>query len=421
MLWLTARKLKSKHSSDREHAIDELEKEGGSEAVEYIAPMLRDAEHSVRQSAASALGRIGDPRAVGPLLECIDDQNSYVRSAVARALGRIAEKAPEEVLPRLQDRMRVCSGTTRAELVYVLCRFGDPRYLQLLQSAMQDRAPEVRKQAAWALGENYGNRSLAASVTIPQLMRLLSDDNLSVVATAVGALDKLADGSKWAESPEVRSVVPNLVAGLRRPTTIEDSAESRWRACGTVADLLGRIGDPRAIDVLAEAVWKEFPFHAEAAEALIRLDPKFFVRAKEGDFAREKARNRAEWTALSDLLGRLPSVGIGDAKDFLSKTAQTSIRTTKYPRNAGVSGRDYAYAFHAITRDEVCLQAVKAAGQESFPALVKNAKLVQEPLCHLRSLRTWSHGEDSYGTDTFFVLRVAESEFLSLDVNKCGY
>jgi hypothetical protein len=99
---------------------------GDARAVELLIEMFGNvsADWNERMSAVWALGKIGDARAVEPLNEVLeyndyDHINRHYRGAAARALGMI----------------------------------GSARAVEALVKALRDDNRDVRKEAAWALGE----------------------------------------------------------------------------------------------------------------------------------------------------------------------------------------------------------------------------------------------------------------------------
>jgi HEAT repeat protein len=89
-----------------------------TDLVHLLTEVLGSDEMSVRWKAAVALSEIGPP-AVQDLIECLSDMRAYVRSSAAWVLGNI----------------------------------GDQRATPALQRNLEDPSPDVRKEAAEALGK----------------------------------------------------------------------------------------------------------------------------------------------------------------------------------------------------------------------------------------------------------------------------
>jgi len=182
-------------------------------------PALLDALHgdffTVRARAALALGKTGDTRAVQPLLRALKDQEDEVRSAACLALGF----------------------------------FKDPSTFDDITNILLDDAKiEVRQAAAQALGNTQHPAAL------PYLMEALHDsywwyEREAAASDLLFAIEKMG----------VAAVQPLVEALQDKEGTIRKFA----------AILLGRLGDPRAIEPLSLAL---YDMHHEvgkiAAEAL---------------------------------------------------------------------------------------------------------------------------------------------------------
>jgi hypothetical protein len=91
-------------------------KTGGQKPVDPLIASFRNKDKTKRKAAAEDLAKIGGP-AVAPLICALDDRISYVRALAAHVLGNI----------------------------------GDPRALNHLRKALQDKDSNVRKEAKEAL------------------------------------------------------------------------------------------------------------------------------------------------------------------------------------------------------------------------------------------------------------------------------
>ena len=131
----------------------------------------------------------------------------------------------------------------RADAVYELGFASDPRALQALLGAVTDKDEGVRRLAAASLGR------LGASQGLGPLIELLGDPVPSVRTAASEALALFADRA-----------IPALVEG------VPAASGSEPRLAGLV-QLLGRVGDDRAIDPVA-AVLRGGPAGARVAAAL---------------------------------------------------------------------------------------------------------------------------------------------------------
>lgn len=161
-------------------------------AIEDIFPLLYDINFWVRASACNALGEIGDNKAVSQLLERLEDENHWVRQAACEALGKIGDKKAGE------------------ELAYL---------------SLYDDSEIVREAAIKAL------TMIGEAFLSPYLNALMSDD-LNKRFKAMEILIK-----------EGKIVLYPLLSLLNTPSIL-------LKIC--VCEILGKIGDERAIESLVK-------------------------------------------------------------------------------------------------------------------------------------------------------------------------
>jgi HEAT repeat protein len=174
---------------------------------------LDDEHWSVRCAAASALGRLGSPKATAALLSRLDDADATVRRATVSALGQVGDvraagrlvgaladaglQAPAfEALRRLgppalveMERAFTAGGLDpdlRRLLVDLAGRFEDEGARRLLLAGLADASPDVRAEAAAALGDGGFREALR-----PLLQRKSDDPSPKVRQAAASALRKL--------------------------------------------------------------------------------------------------------------------------------------------------------------------------------------------------------------------------------------
>ncbi|MFW6163153.1 MAG: HEAT repeat domain-containing protein [Planctomycetota bacterium] len=167
------------------------------EAADTLILELANPDENVRWRAAVALGATGHPEP----------------ATAVRFLGRLTTNPPEE---STKVRMKACAGLGHLE---------DPRGIPHLAVAMDDREPQVRVQAAIALGR-IGNRA-----AIPALVdRGLHDPSIRVRGMSVVALGDLgreeglkhvarllADPESRDPSPAVRVVAARVLDQFLNP------------------------------------------------------------------------------------------------------------------------------------------------------------------------------------------------------------
>mgnify|MGYP001289129166 CR=1 FL=1 len=148
-------------------------------ALDGLAAHLKDEHRWVRQECARALAHLNDGRAVPALIETLADSEFGVKETALRALGEIhVPEATDAVLSALED------DGLRWPAAEVLSTFG-ARAVPGLQQALFSSNSEIRRYAAWALGE------IRAEGAVADLAKVLMDENWLVSASAESALRRI--------------------------------------------------------------------------------------------------------------------------------------------------------------------------------------------------------------------------------------
>lgn len=243
-----------------------------------------------RETAAKKLGELRDARSIGPLFATLKDKNSHVRHAAEGALVKIGTPAIKTLIAALQDR----DSETRNAAQGVLIQIGSPAVLPL-GLALADGDLEAREIAAATLGKigdetaleqlvaalKYGDSGakeaaaaglvrIGRSAVVP-LVGALKETKLRVRETAAAALVRIGRPAidslvlalkdrevreaalealrridrRWAKAGLATAVLPEFVR------TLKDGDEKTREAAARV---LGEIGDPAAVDPLADAL-----------------------------------------------------------------------------------------------------------------------------------------------------------------------
>jgi HEAT repeat protein len=193
--------LKTAHPETRLRITEILGESRDPNAFQPLTEAARGEFYTVRAMAATALAKLGDPRAVPVLIEMLGDRDAPVREAAAQAVGT----------------------------------FKDPRCLiRLSDVLLEDTQLEVRQAAAKGLAASRLTQS------VPYLLDAM-DDSFWWYGRD-GAAKPLLDAIL---SFGVDSVLP-LCEFLRH-----NEGNVRFHA----AQLLGQIGDPRAIEPLGMAIY----------------------------------------------------------------------------------------------------------------------------------------------------------------------
>ncbi len=120
-------------------------------SVSTLTQLLSSGDVDMRQSTTWALGRIEHADAIPALVQALRDEDAGVRGNAAWALGRIERSAAVTPLAAVLQDTEV---SVRLNAALALGQIEDPAAIPALSELLrQDRSPEVRKAAAWALGK----------------------------------------------------------------------------------------------------------------------------------------------------------------------------------------------------------------------------------------------------------------------------
>jgi len=194
----------------------------------------KNTPESVRQAAVESLSELGDPQAVDTFIQIVEDQSVYyqTRRAAARALGRMGDpKAIEPLIRTLETERESAKSDVDAGIADIL---GE----DIAKALGAFRDPRVTDALVKALGYEY-----------------------HTVSGASESLKKLRD--RRAVEPLIRIVEDD---GNKGP-----DYDYRRRFA---AEILGVLGDPRAIPALAKALHDDNEYIRYAArESLLAFVP----------------------------------------------------------------------------------------------------------------------------------------------------
>jgi HEAT repeat protein len=216
----------SNEFNKREKIKEELLVIGRTKSADRVITVLNDKDPVRRSSAAWALGEIKDQKAVNPLINVLKDKDSLVKRMSVEALGKL--KNPNAVNP-------------------------------LIAIAM-DKNNEyfLRRNAVKALGEIADTKAAAPLITL-----LKENHYTAPISKGLDNEFRVEIIRSLGEIKNVEAVQP-LIALINN----EDPFLSRQ-----VAVALGKLGDPRAIDLLIGILKnnKDSLVQREAAEALAKI------------------------------------------------------------------------------------------------------------------------------------------------------
>jgi HEAT repeat protein len=215
-------------------------------------------------NAAEALGNLGDPGAVNPLIIALSGDNpDNVRTAAAEALGKLGDtRAVEPLIKALGDIANV-----RISASIALSALGETKWQGLIKGDDDDflRIADSRDPRATTIFINalskYSLKS--ARKTVAEELGKLGD------ARAIEPLIKtLAD---W----DTRDSAANALINLGEPTVeplIKALSHNQTNCIRkTAAELLGKLGDKRAVAPLVEALRDTQEVRITAFNALVML------------------------------------------------------------------------------------------------------------------------------------------------------
>ena len=231
---------------------------GGPRAVQALIAVLHSGMSELKREAAAMLARIKDPEAGVALVGLLEDEDDAVRKAGATALEQMAGILDAETASALVDLLPRTPESGSRQLVTDLIG-AIPTAVAPLCQMMKHPDPDAQVAAATMLDHLLDPRSVDAFIdamgqpavrdiaagTLKKLgaIRERIDDSFNVLRDVEGA----------SEREEARmSTVINLL-GIGRPSVeilIEYLEDDDWLVREAAADLLGKIGDVRAVEPL---------------------------------------------------------------------------------------------------------------------------------------------------------------------------
>ena len=208
--------------------------------VDALAPLTTDADAAVRATTAFALGQIGDLAGAPTLQTLAADKDGDVAGEAVEALSKLAPRLP---FASYAEALKDPRPGVHARAVRFLFRFKSDEASEAAARALEAPSPEVRREAAYALGRR------AYPAARARLELLVNDpDTLtrSFVARAPGAigspeslpplLEALLDQQPWVRT--------NAVVAVGRIATKDAHAIERPELAKDARTVIGLTDDP---------------------------------------------------------------------------------------------------------------------------------------------------------------------------------
>ncbi len=264
----------------RQAAIEALGRVGDSAALEPLLAALEEADPALSQAASQAaqqvLARLADPAAIPTLDQALQHSDPAIRRAALDAIGRLGGvEALDPLAAALSDpqlELRQAAATRLAQVIQGLEQAGDS---PALQAALAHTHPQVRGQAAAALGRLGGEGALES------LLAALQDDDPSVRQALVSALAELGEPALAAlselfyDDPALRELAGEALAGfgpLAAPSLAPalQSPDPALRLAAIQA--LGETGDETIVPQLLPLLSDPDPeLHLAVTQAVLNL------------------------------------------------------------------------------------------------------------------------------------------------------
>lgn len=277
--------LDSRVESDVLEAIEVIRRERHQPAIDRLAQIVEPKEGkesprkwTIKQAAVQALGEMQNEEALSVLLHILSCEPYPRREAMKAALLSYDISAIFEPVVQALQSEQPGLRTLAAE---VLGELGDPRGIEPLMKAMRDDNGNVANAAAHAL-HAYGDPELDR-----WFLEALVDEKSECRAASARILNEMGS--------EARFALPALVETVAK----EDHVSARHQ----MIEALAEIGDPSAIQVLAELLCHERrPTTQKAVKALRKFNTTESIQALK-DFYRDKADSERRYDILVALAG----------------------------------------------------------------------------------------------------------------------
>lgn len=258
----------------RGEAISALGDMDDPDVVEAIIPALKDEHGYVRSIAVRVIQRLPDPRAVEPLIEAWKDYKFFegffgkaledLKKELIEALGKMKDARTFETL---LSALTNCDDYIGCRAAYYLGKLGDKRAVKSLVSALKSQYKYKRRDAVSALLEI----GVADESVIESLLQVIEnedyEDARSEAAEALGKMGGENEADRVIQifdkplkehfSRNVRDALFKTLALIGKPAVkslLKVLNKNDVWYMRSAADILGEIGDKRAVEPLVHAM-----------------------------------------------------------------------------------------------------------------------------------------------------------------------
>ena len=230
---------------------------GGPKAVEELMHAMAVGTPNYKVEAAKMLARIRDPRTGIALVRLLDEEQEAVREAAIAALEQMAGIINEETATALVDLLKqesLCSVVTG--LLGMI-----PTSIGPLTTMLRDADEQARITAMDILEHLLDPRSADALVDAmgDPVIQSRAVQTLKRLDAIRSRIDHIFDDLRDVDQPELREGARQeaviAIHPIGRPSVeilIEYLEDDDWVVREAAADLLGKIGDVRAVPPLIE-------------------------------------------------------------------------------------------------------------------------------------------------------------------------
>lgn len=235
---------------------------GGPHVVDLVIAAMRTGSPSYKVEAARMLARVRDPRAGVPLVQLMEGEEESVRDAVVLSLEQMAGIVSDEAAATLVELLK--NDALRPSVTKLLGMI--PTSIGPLTAMLNDPDASARVHAAQILDHLLDPRSADA------LVDAMGDPAISDVAIhtlkKLGAIrdrvDAIMDELRDVEQSELREAARQEAVQKLHPIgrpiveiLIEYLEDDDWVVREAAADVLGKIGDVRAVEPLIERLKRD--------------------------------------------------------------------------------------------------------------------------------------------------------------------